>query len=705
MKCRQQVVIYILTFLLLISPVLAFDISSSISSISLCSSTTDLVTTTVSGSGSYTVNVAGSAASWTTTVPSGFSTTNQKIVYTYITPPSNTLPGTYTLEITISDGISTKKSSLQVNVLDCFKVNVKEVASQAVCPGQNAKFDFTIQNTGKFQEAYSLSTTGSAASWAVLSQDRIDLDPSKEKTIFAYVAVPQEARGSHEFTLTSKGTTGTVSSSTAKINVQGCFDYNAAVDKEFQSICDHSTLIVPVAISNRGTIENTYNLELNGPSWIVLDKTSLALKAGQTGSVNLIASPDYDVTGDYDISVTIVDAQGKQGLIQPLKINVKDCHSTSVIIKQEEADVCAALTKTFNIDVANSGEQKDSFDVSLVGPSWISLNKGSLVLDKGEKEILTLTASPSINEKGEHDITILVESSDKGYSGEDTLKLNVLTQQECYNPNIVLQESITSIPQESQTTIPVTIENNGTQTSNFILGLSGTASAFMQLNPSTITLDPNTAETLYLYVAPTRNIGLGSYKAKLTVKIEGTNILDAETLNIEVTGPQLGLPTLIEPKEDFWTKVWNFLFGIPDVSPEEDDFIQQILQEDIESEEKEEIEEIVIEEESAEEETIEEVAEKAIPTQETKEEESLLDKLVSKKESITEVSTPLDASNVFNKLLGYRNYILVVIIIILLIILMVKYRKGLLEFFTEEDEEFEDEEPKANKKNKKGSKK
>src|SRR3989338_246433 len=641
MKCRRQVVIYTLTFLILISPIFAFDISSSTSSSSLCSSTTDLVTTTVSGSGSYTVNVAGSAASWTTTVPSGFSSTNQKVVYTYITPPSNTLPGIYSLEITISDGISTKKSSLQVNVLDCFEVNVKEVASQLVCPGQNAKFDFIIQNTGKFQETYSLSTTGSAASWTVLSQDRIGIDPSKEKTIFAYVTVPPEARGSNEFTLTSKGTTGTISSSTAKINVQGCFDYNAAVDKEFQSICDHSTLIVPVTISNRGTTENTYNLELNGPSWIVLDKTSLTLNTRQTGSVNLIASPDYDITGDYDISVTIVDTQGKQGVIQPLKINVKDCHSASVVINLEE--------------------------------------------DKGEKETLTLTASPSINEKGSHDVNILVESSDKGYSGEDTLKLDVLTQQECYNPNIVLQENIISIPQESQTTIPITVENNGTQTSTFILGLSGTASTFIQLNPSTITLNPNTAETLYLYVAPTRNIGLGNYKAKITVKIEGTNILDAETLDIEVTGPQLGLPTLIEPEEDFWTRVWNFLFGIPDVSPEEDKFVQEILQDEIESEENEEVEEMAVEG----------VEEEAVPTQETKN-ESILDKLISKKESITEVSAPLDTSNIFNKILGYRNYVLVIVIIILLLILMIKYRKELLDFFTEEEEEFEDEEPKKN---------
>ena len=685
MKCRRQVVIYALTFLILISPIFAFDISSSTSSSSLCSSTTDLVTTTVSGSGSYTVNVAGSAASWTTTVPSGFSTANQRVVYTYITPPSNTLPGIYSLEITISDGTSTKKSSLQVNVLDCFEVNVKEVASQLVCPGQNAKFDFIIQNTGKFQETYSLSTTGSAASWTVLSQDRIGIDPSKEKTIFAYVTVPPEARGSHEFTLTSKGTTGTISSSTAKINVQGCFDYNAAVDKEFQSICDHSTLIVPVAISNRGTTENTYNLELNGPSWIVLDKTSLTLNTRQTGSVNLIASPDYDITGDYDISVTIVDTQGKQGVIQPLKINVKDCHSASVVINQEEAKVCAALTKTFDVDVTNNGEQKDSFDVSLTGPSWTSLDKGSLELDKGEKETLTLTASPSINEKGSHDVNILVESSDKGYSGGDTLKLDILTQQECYNPNIVLQENIISIPQESQTTIPITVENNGTQTSTFILGLSGTASTFIQLNPSTITLNPNTAETLYLYVAPTRNIGLGNYKAKITVKIEGTNILDAETLDIEVTGPQLGLPTLIEPEEDFWTRVWNFLFGIPDVSPEEDKFVQEILQDEIESEENEEVEEMAVEG----------VEEEAVPTQETKN-ESILDKIISKKESITEVSTPLDTSNIFNKILGYRNYVLVIVIIILLLILMIKYRKELLDFFTEEEEEFEDEEPKKN---------
>ncbi|MBS3145869.1 hypothetical protein J4414_03645 [Candidatus Woesearchaeota archaeon] len=730
-------VTYIVMSLFLINIVLAFDISSASSSVSLCPSTTELVTTTVAGSGTYSVNIAGSASQWTTSVPTGFSTASQKTVYTYITPPSNTLPGTYSLDINVNDGKSTKKSSISVNVLDCYKVDIQEVNSQTTCPGNIVKYDFNIKNTGKFQEAYLLSTAGSASPWVVLSQDKVDLASNQQKTVFAYATVPQEARGTHQFTLTSKSTLGTVSSSTAEVVVQGCFDYNIGVDKEFHSICDHSTLLVPITVTNTGTTDNTYNFELSGPTWAVLEKTSLTLKPGQKGFVNLIASPDYDVAGDYDISVTVVDKEGKQGFIQPLKINARDCHELSVSIEKDEDNVCAALAKTFNVDVLNNGEQKDKFNVKLFGPSWTSLDKASLELTPGQKETLKLTVNPPINEKESFDLNVLVESEDKGYSDEGKLNIKVLTQQQCYNPDLRLEENFVSVPQESPTTVPLTIENNGTQRSEFILGLSGTAATFTQLNPSTITLEPNTADTIYLYLAPTKNIGLGNYKAKITVKLDETNILDTETLNIEITEPQLGQPE--EPPEEsvkeesFWSKLLKFLFGIPEVTSEENKEIEEIVTEDdVESlqEEEEEVEDIKIEEEPSEpvleEKTEETPAEKTAEKSETKEgdffssvfdeeeeeksvekkavedKESILNKLLGKKERpVAESTASLGKANL-DSLVKYRNHILIAVIAILVVVLGIKYRKELLDFFTEEEEEFEeeDEKPKKSKKKK-----
>ena len=86
---------------------------------------------------------------------------------------------------------------------------------------------------------------------------------------------------------------------------------------------------------------------------------------------------------------------------------------------------------------------------------------------------------------------------------EDTLTLTTVSREECYKPNIGIEEAQKTINvyYDSAATVPVVIENKGSVAAEYLLGISGTAANFAQLNPATIKVEPNKAEIVYLYVA------------------------------------------------------------------------------------------------------------------------------------------------------------------------------------------------------------
>src|SRR3989338_4083041 len=74
---------------------------------------TDFVMNTGKSSSGFSVNTQGAADVWSTSVPTGFSlgSGEQKVVYTYVTPGKNAVPGTYSLDVIISGGSESKTIS------------------------------------------------------------------------------------------------------------------------------------------------------------------------------------------------------------------------------------------------------------------------------------------------------------------------------------------------------------------------------------------------------------------------------------------------------------------------------------------------------------------------------------------------------------------------------------------------------------------
>src|SRR3989338_5258767 len=114
---------------------------------STCKGSTLLFPVTVTGTGSYTLNLEGGGSSWSVVVPSGFSSSGSKLAYVYATPHSRVLAGNYDLKVVVNDGVNIKRLPLVITVEDCATFEVEPVArdqEQFVCACESGRYRFAI---------------------------------------------------------------------------------------------------------------------------------------------------------------------------------------------------------------------------------------------------------------------------------------------------------------------------------------------------------------------------------------------------------------------------------------------------------------------------------------------------------------------------------------------------------------------------------
>ena len=550
-------IILLLIILLYISTVTAttFDVTTDINTGSICPSNTVLYTFTIQNTGTskqeYTFSESGSASPWSTIVPVGYILQPQesKLIYVYITPPKTTLPGVYNLNILINNQYSTKTVNFETIVNDCYKTSIISTTKTS-CINDDVNLDFSITNNGDYDQTYSLKASSPLPS--SISQDSVYIPSKTSKTVSIFTK--PERKGEYEVVLSAKSQDSTASS-TAVLIVESCFDYNLLLEKNFIETCDHTTIIIPITIENIGN-ENVFSLELQGPTWSKLETSSLSIPKNSNKQTNIIISPDYGIEGSFTFTITADNKETKKQ--QQLTLNVIDCHQAELKISKNQDKICRSLSNNYDIILRNTGEFTEQYKLSLEGVSWADLDKDLLTLNKQEEASINLNVYPGKDtETKDYQINIKAESIESQIQTQDTINLQIISEIDCYKPLIQIERPEVNLNPDSTATIPITIENKGSEIATYNLEISGTATSFTQLNPSTITIQPQKAEFVYLYIAPSSTIKDGSYTLTVSARLKDSGILNSDEVNINI-GKQFKVP-IVEKDKLKLDKVTNFL--------------------------------------------------------------------------------------------------------------------------------------------------
>ncbi len=542
-------------FVFCISEASAFTITSNITTNTVCPSSTIVIedVVTASSAGAFTVTVEGTAATFTTTVPTGFwlEGGQSQSIYSYITPSSQVVPGNYKLKITVekSNG-NIKTVEHNVIVENCHNTVLSvEPETLSVCACEEKTLMLNINNLGNYLENYEISIEGPAADWITLSSDSVTLASCTETDIEAYVMTPCNVAGTYEinFVVTSENPYAQANK-VANIEVVSCYDYILSSEKIYYSMCESDELSVPLKIKNLGTRDNIYRINLEGPSWTTLDQNTLNVAEGEEKTFNIIARPPYTTQGNFSAHIEVLSDFGKVLKKYDLTLDVEKCYDVAITIEEERDRMCNALSNTYAVIIKNNGNFENTFDITLEGQEWATISERHITLGAGEETSIILDIHPPYNTLGgEYDFTIKVKDPLSGAEAEDTIAIESITIEECYKPAISIADDPVSVARDSTATAIFIIENKGEQPAHYNIEISGTGTSFSQINPGAIDIEAGEAQTVYLYIAPPPETQLQDYKVTVTVRLEDTTILASRTITINVVKSEEG--ELIIPEE------------------------------------------------------------------------------------------------------------------------------------------------------------
>ena len=640
MSSNKKILFLVLAVLVLPFAKADFELFTESSPGEICPGSTGLFTDLIQNTGvdplSFTISTSGTASAFSTAVPMGFTLYPEQIrtIFTYISPYSTTNIGTYSLDMIATTAGDAKELSHNVIVKDCYEYTLEALNQEKhTCPCESDKFDFELTNNGQFTESYTLSVEGEYASSVVLSTDQVTLNSGESEIIYAYVTTSCSDLGDYDFTLkVTPYNSNSIRTATSTMIVDPCYNFDIQTERDLLNICEHTLETVPITIENSGSTSNKFDLELDGPLWANLDRNTLTIAPNSVGIVNLVINPDYGVEGSFEMEFSATPERGEVKAYNIFDVNIKKCHGVSVDIEKSLDKICNSLENTYNVNVRNVGEYSKEYYFNVDGPDWATLDKTSATLEVGEETQLTLTINP-LYDVPEASYIITVEATAKDsnkIANSDVIEVETVTKDQCYQAFVGIEENSINVYYDSSATVPVVIENKGTYTTTYDLSVTGTASSFTYLNPSSVTIDAGKSEVVYLYVAPSGQITNGDYSVTVSARLGDSSILASEKVDIIVSESAYLAPEEdveeVQDKGSLLDRVLDFFasFFKSEVSTEEliieeqldgfDEVVEEIEEVEEEVEEELELEEEIVEEilNETEEELIEEVIEEPV---------------------------------------------------------------------------------------------
>ncbi len=594
-------ILIILALIYVFPNVSAFSVVSNMTTNTVCPSSTIVFeeVITASTSGPFTITIEGTAATFTTTVPTGFWLEAGQVqsVYSYITPSSKVVPGSYRLEITIEKNGEIKTVRHDIIVENCHNTVLSiEPETQKICACEEKKIILNINNKGNYLENYQIKIEGPATDWVTLSSESVTLASCTDIDIEVYINTPCDVHGTYNFNfIVTSQSPYAQATKTATIDVVSCYDYTISSEKVYYSICDAQDLIIPLSIKNLGTANNIYKINMYGPSWTRIDQKTLTVTVGETRTFNLIAKPPFMTEGSFPVTLEFLSEYGKVMKEYELSIDVEKCYGVYVYIEESEDRMCNALSNTYGVVIKNTGKYKNSFDISLSGPKWATISERHIVLEADEEQSFVLDVHPPYKtEGGKYDFIVKAKDPISGVEAQDSIAITSITTEECYKPAISTKDDIVKVGRDGTCTAIFIVENKGSRSANYNIEISGTATGFSQINPGAIEIKPLEAQTLYLYIAPSPEIQLDNYTLTITARLEDTTILASKTITISVVeGEELLLTLPLELEEekeiDWYKKFFRWFVNLfkPKQLPKENITEEQEMEKEEIIEEKE----------------------------------------------------------------------------------------------------------------------
>ena len=411
---------------------------------------------------------------------------------------------------------------------------IAEQTLQETCPTVFTVYQFTVTNLGDEIDTYTVSKSGSAARWALISPPGFVLKPSDSQAVFVYVTPGRSAQtGSYSLELSVTGDKAGTQKSTVNLNVGECHSFSISPHQTSQEICTGSSATYSFDISNTGVWSENIRLSLAGSAaqYSSLSEEFLRLENGESRTITIFSEPRENEIGDFDLSVTARSLESNALASQNFDLKVNGCYGISLSAAENFASFCENSEVKVPLILQNSGTAPNTYNLKISGPEWIALDREQVSLAAGEQATIKAILFPGHGVNGKFSVEVTAESELGNEKDEVVLTANVL---KCHGASLSISKSEDNLCPRTSKSYSAEIMNTGTKTESFVLSLG--APAWVTVDKTSFQLAESQSETVNIVASPTADVMAGKYTVSLEVASqEGSKASAKDSLTLEIS--------------------------------------------------------------------------------------------------------------------------------------------------------------------------
>jgi uncharacterized membrane protein len=330
----------------------------------------------------------------------------------------------------LSIGITAERSKylanvpLKLDIRDCYDYSLNSNSQFTLCEGELASTPVEIRNNAEFSNEYVLGTN---AGFAKIFNNSISLAPNQTGYVNLEVDGSKVYAGNYSFKITSNAARGELQKEIAcSLNVERCRDFMLKIIAPKTSLIASKSYDYEIEIDNLGTRPGNFNINVEGPEWLVLEKNRTSLAAGQNGKVLLRANIPADFEGSAYARIIVNEdwiSDSKKITISPISVDsayLAEIKPLTNAVKYDLSDI--------NVSIENKGVEPATYRLSLEGPEWMRLSQNAVTLAPGENAVVPIQTSPT-NEtpEGRYQATVIASVAEAGIGYSSTFNVKLFT--------------------------------------------------------------------------------------------------------------------------------------------------------------------------------------------------------------------------------------------------------------------------------------
>lgn len=402
---------------------------------------------------------------------------------------------------------------LNVGMVEGFSLSA-DSAEIEVCAGSTIVAKTLAQGTGSF----TVSTEGDGKAFAMTVPAEFSLDDGTQN-IYSYIS-PTSRTEIGTYSLVVKVKSGDETKEQEyDIKVKDCHEADLSVSGD-KLICPCEKAVFSLDLENNGAYRETFELSVEGTAakWTNLSTDEITIESGEEKSFTATVEAPCNVYGKYTLTFKASAQKSTAEASAKADLDIQPCYDYELVMG-EEYSLCEKGELEISLEIENLGTANNTFKINLEAPEWVSIEKETEIIGKGESKTVKININPPIGTQGNFTIKIgvLTEIGDV----KKEAKTDIFVEK-CYGISVDTAKKGIICDQTKKYSYPVVIKNSGKFEEELELSMDGPEWAVLEKEK--VNLEKDEEKEINLEIDPK-----GAEAKSYTVEIKATSSEGAES--------------------------------------------------------------------------------------------------------------------------------------------------------------------------------